>query len=113
MHCATHALTGLRSNFNCSISPFIGPLRRADRGENGVVLSHPAAKGWLTKPATNAYLGYMLRSFDFCLPTRSTTVPDGEDWLHEVKYDGYRLQVERAGGRGAADHARRLRLNSA
>jgi bifunctional non-homologous end joining protein LigD len=37
----------------------------------------------------------MLRSFDFCLPTRSTTVPDGEDWLHEVKYDGYRLRVER------------------
>jgi bifunctional non-homologous end joining protein LigD len=37
----------------------------------------------------------MLRSFDFCLPTRSTTVRDGEDWLHEVKYDGYRLRVER------------------
>jgi len=41
----------------------------------------------------------MLRSFDFCLPTRSTTVPDGEDWLHEVKYDGYRLRVERDGDR--------------
>jgi hypothetical protein len=41
----------------------------------------------------------MLRSFDFCLPTRSTTVPDGEDGLHEVKYDGYRLRVERDGDR--------------
>jgi bifunctional non-homologous end joining protein LigD len=41
----------------------------------------------------------MLRSFDFCLPTRSTTVPDGEDWLHEVKYDGYRLRVEHDGDR--------------
>jgi hypothetical protein len=41
----------------------------------------------------------MLRSFDFCLPTRSTTVPDGEDWLHEVKYDGYRLRLERDGDR--------------
>lgn len=38
-------------------------------------------------------------SFEFCLPTRSTTVPNGPDWLHEVKYDGYRLRVERNGDR--------------
>ena len=38
-------------------------------------------------------------SFDFCIPTRSTIVPDGPDWLHEVKYDGYRLRVERDGDR--------------
>jgi ATP-dependent DNA ligase len=37
--------------------------------------------------------------FDFCLPTRSTRVPSGPDWLHEVKYDGYRLRVERNGDR--------------
>jgi ATP-dependent DNA ligase len=36
--------------------------------------------------------------FEFCLPTRSTSVPDGPDWLHEVKYDGYRLRLERDGG---------------
>jgi hypothetical protein len=30
----------------------------------------------------------MFKSFDFCLPTKSTTVPSGPDWLHEVKYDG-------------------------
>jgi hypothetical protein len=28
-----------------------------------------------------------------------TTVPDGSDWLHEVKYDGYRLRLEREGDR--------------
>src|SRR5581483_2744189 len=33
--------------------------------------------------------------FDFCLPTRSTTVPQTDDWLHEVNYDGYRLRLER------------------
>jgi ATP-dependent DNA ligase len=38
-------------------------------------------------------------SFDFCLPTKSTTVPSGPDWLHEVKYDGYRLRLEREGDR--------------
>jgi bifunctional non-homologous end joining protein LigD len=38
-------------------------------------------------------------SFQFCVPTRSTSVPDGPDWLHEIKYDGYRLRVERNGDR--------------
>ncbi len=33
--------------------------------------------------------------FEFCLPTRSTTVPHAHDWFHEVKYDGYRLLLER------------------
>ena len=37
--------------------------------------------------------------FEFCLPTRATTVPDSPDWLHEVKYDGYRLRAERDGDR--------------
>jgi bifunctional non-homologous end joining protein LigD len=37
--------------------------------------------------------------FEFCLPTKATTVPSGPDWLHEVKYDGYRLRVERDGDR--------------
>ncbi len=37
--------------------------------------------------------------FDFCLPTRAASVPDGPDWLHEVKYDGYRLRLERDGSR--------------
>jgi ATP-dependent DNA ligase len=37
--------------------------------------------------------------FQFCLPTRATAVPSGPDWLHEIKYDGYRLRVERDGDR--------------
>jgi bifunctional non-homologous end joining protein LigD len=44
----------------------------------------------------DAYFGKM---FEFCIPTRSTTVPDGPDWLHEIKYDGYRLRLERDGDR--------------
>jgi bifunctional non-homologous end joining protein LigD len=34
-----------------------------------------------------------------CLPTRGTKVPAGQDWLHEIKYDGYRLIVIRDGDR--------------
>ena len=41
----------------------------------------------------------MFKAFDCCLPTRSTIVPTGADWLHEIKYDGYRLRVERDGDR--------------
>ena len=37
--------------------------------------------------------------FKFCLPTRATTVPHTPDWLHEIKYDGYRLRLERDGDR--------------
>ena len=32
----------------------------------------------------------------FCLSNRGIKVPSTPDWLHEVKYDGYRLRVERA-----------------
>jgi bifunctional non-homologous end joining protein LigD len=37
--------------------------------------------------------------FEFSLPTRATTVPSGPDWIHEIKYDGYRLRLERDGDR--------------
>jgi len=35
--------------------------------------------------------------FEFCIPTRATIVPTGPDWLHEIKYDGYRFRLEREG----------------
>jgi ATP-dependent DNA ligase len=38
-------------------------------------------------------------TFDFCLPTVSKSVPSTADWLHEVKYDGYRLRLECDGDR--------------
>jgi len=41
----------------------------------------------------------MLQAFEFCMPARGVKVPAGPDWLHEIKYDGYRLRVERDGDR--------------
>jgi ATP-dependent DNA ligase len=32
-----------------------------------------------------------------CIPTRATKPPSGADWVHEIKHDGYRLQVRRDG----------------
>jgi ATP-dependent DNA ligase len=37
--------------------------------------------------------------FEFCLPTGAKVVPDGPDWLHEIKHDGFRIRVERDGNR--------------
>ena len=41
----------------------------------------------------------MFKGFEFCLPTGAKIVPAGPEWLHEIKYDGFRLRVERAGDR--------------
>ena len=42
----------------------------------------------------NVYFCGMLKDLHFCIPTRGTKVPSAPDWLHEIKYDGYRLRVE-------------------
>jgi ATP-dependent DNA ligase len=41
----------------------------------------------------------MSKAFDFCIPTRGIKVPHTPDWIHEIKYDGYRLRIERDGDR--------------
>jgi bifunctional non-homologous end joining protein LigD len=43
----------------------------------------------------------MLRKLDYlpCLPTSAAKVPASPDWLHEIKYDGYRMLVVRDGER--------------
>ena len=35
--------------------------------------------------------------FEFCLPTLGKNA--GPEWLHEIKYEGYRLRVGRDGDR--------------
>src|SRR5580704_16036914 len=32
-----------------------------------------------------------------CIPTRAYKAPSGPGWVHEIKHDGYRLQVRREG----------------
>jgi ATP dependent DNA ligase domain len=36
---------------------------------------------------------------EFCLPKPGKAVPSGPHWIHEIKYDGYRLRLERDGDR--------------
>jgi bifunctional non-homologous end joining protein LigD len=49
----------------------------------------------VAKPRMSVYLGQMFKAFEFCIPTKATHVPAGPEWLHEIKYDGFRLRVER------------------
>ena len=47
-----------------------------------------------------AYLSQLPKSsFESCIPTRGTKVPDRPEWIHEIKHDGYRLIVQRDGKR--------------
>jgi len=34
-----------------------------------------------------------------CLPTRAMKAPSGEQWVHEIKHDGYRLLARKVDGR--------------
>ena len=40
-----------------------------------------------------------LRFIQPCSPIRAKEVPTGDGWLHEVKFDGYRVQVHKVGSR--------------
>jgi bifunctional non-homologous end joining protein LigD len=39
----------------------------------------------------------MSKQFEFCRPEAKKVVPNGSDWIHEVKYDGYRGRLVRDG----------------
>jgi ATP-dependent DNA ligase len=41
----------------------------------------------------------MRNPLDPCIPSRGTKVPEGAEWIHEIKHDGYRLIVQRDGKR--------------
>ena len=34
-----------------------------------------------------------------CLPTNASQPPSGEDWLHEIKHDGFRIIARKGGNR--------------
>jgi bifunctional non-homologous end joining protein LigD len=54
--------------------------------------------------------------YAFSLPTKADKVPAGSDWIHEIKYDGYRMLVVRQQervrliSRGGHDWAQRFPL---
>ena len=47
------------------------------------------------------------------LASATTEAPAGDDWLHEIKLDGYRTIARKSGRRRAPAHPRRPRLDAA
>src|SRR5262245_9164873 len=58
-----------------------------------------SAGSGFAKLTSASYIRNMFKPFEFCVPTSRKIVPAGPDWLHEIKYDGYRLRLERDGKR--------------
>lgn len=56
-----------------------------------------AAKASLTEQQ-RAAKSVALEFIPPCLATLHSNAPDGREWLHEVKFDGYRMQAHVAGG---------------
>ena len=88
------------------------PRARASRGaKTAKPRRRAAAKRQATKrskrtanPVDVAQIGGARRRAipDFippCLATLSTAAPDGEEWVHEIKFDGYRTQARLNGGK--------------
>ena len=46
--------------------------------------------------------------YTFALPIKADKVPAGPDWLHEVKYDGYRMMLIREPPKGRVRWTLRL-----
>jgi ATP-dependent DNA ligase len=57
----------------------------------------------------------LVRYFHPAAPTLHSPPPRGEQWLHEIKFDGWRIQLHKHGGSAAAftknghDHSSRVR----
>ena len=49
-----------------------------------------AAKGDTDRPAAGAALPDFVKP---CLATLAEKAPDSDNWIHEIKFDGYRLQA--------------------
>jgi bifunctional non-homologous end joining protein LigD len=45
------------------------------------------------KPSGDRYQGAAARLIEPALATGIAKVPSGERWIHEIKFDGYRVQV--------------------
>lgn len=72
-----------------AVAPKAAPTRKRDGAQSVRKLADAVRSVPDARPAA------FPREFKFQLATLVHTVPDGERWLHEVKYDGYRLLLLR------------------
>ena len=80
-----------------------GPCRprQGDRGRAGARLPDPAGVGGARKAILPAFL-------EPSLPQQTDKAPSGPEWVHEIKYDGYRMQARIDGPKVSAADAKGL-----
>jgi ATP-dependent DNA ligase len=57
----------------------------------------PASRGFSLRPASYISLVPRIRFIPIASPKLRPAPPTGPDWLHEVKFDGFRLQIHKVG----------------
>ncbi len=77
-----------------------------NRSMDEIAVDAPAASAKNQK-ASKDLIDLMKRYPDVQLATLLDAPPEGDPWLHEIKFDGYRLLAFRFRRRGAAPHAQR------
>jgi hypothetical protein len=48
-------------------------------------------------PSYFYHSGVFFQFIQPCHPQRAKTVPAGDDWQHEIKFDGFRVQIHKLG----------------
>lgn len=86
-------------------TPAAGKAKAKEKKKRAAAVKKPAKKSRKRKrhPDLSRVPGARKRAIpDFVEPslaTLSTNAPDGPDWLHEIKFDGYRMQARIVNGR--------------
>jgi ATP-dependent DNA ligase len=78
------------------------PGRRHDRND----LSKKAGRDFvkLQSPLPHYLVSMLQRTLSAgfiapCLPTKTTQLPSGSQWLHEIKHDGFRIIARKSDGK--------------
>ena len=85
-------------------------IRPAERGGAAPTIAQsvaafPKTTEGLSVSIPVAYLGHLLQRtvpagfIAPCLPIKTTTLPPGGQWLHEIKHDGFRVVARKEGDR--------------
>ena len=79
-----------------AVDVFVEALELRELGFDGVTPAATGRPGYHPSPMLKLYIyGYLNR----VQSSRRLEREAGRSWLHEIKYDGYRLRVERDGDR--------------
>jgi len=66
-------------------------------GKSGTPATRTIGGGGAARGRSSDGLGVSFRFIQPCCPVTAKSVPAGDDWLHELKLDGYRLQIAKHG----------------